>query len=144
MTRALAVSTQAVSPAFTVRAAAASWAISPGCVDRGALHLVGIHGGEGVVVTLARANANHRIERVHEDLAVAYVAGAGRRENRRDGGLHERLGDRHFDFDLLAEFGHDRAAPVLLHHLALAAVACHAAEGDAGNAGSEERCLDLR
>src|SRR3989449_6759893 len=43
-----------------------------------------------------------RSQRLHEDLPVAHLAGAGGREDRLDGRLHERLRHGHLEPHLLA------------------------------------------
>ena len=99
-----------------------------------ALYFVGRHGREGVAVFLAGANANHVIERLNEDLAVADVAGARRLENRLDRGLHERFGHGDLDPHLLAELEHDGRAAVVLDDLLFAAVPARAGQRHAGHA----------
>src|SRR3954465_12013610 len=68
------------------------------------LHFVGVHGGECVGVALSGADADDRLELLHEDLAVAHFTGAGGGEDGLDGGLEEWLGDGHLDLHLVAEF----------------------------------------
>jgi hypothetical protein len=61
-------------------------------------------------VLLAGADAHDVVERLHEDLAVADVAGAGGRHDRVDRRLHEGLRDGDLELDLLVELD-DELAP---------------------------------
>src|SRR5207302_1323411 len=107
-------------------------------LDRG-----GVDCRERRVVHLARADADDALDRLHEDLAVADLAGAGGRQDGVDARLHERLGARHFDLHFFVEFHDDRGAAVLLDDLLLAPVAADAGQRDPGDAGPAQRCLDL-
>src|SRR5207249_3936256 len=57
--------------------------------------------------------------------------------------LDERLRAHHLDLDLLVELHDDGRAAVLTHDLLLAPVAAYATERDPGDAGLEQRRLDL-
>src|SRR6266571_2667364 len=133
-TRALAASTHAVSPAL----------IAGVCVaQRRLLHLVGVHRGERLVVLFAGADADHPLDRLHEDLAVSDLPGAGGRQDRVDAGLHERLRTNHLDLYFLMEFHDEGGSTVLADDLVLAAVAADAAQRDAGDTGTKQRRLDF-
>src|SRR2546430_14077206 len=112
-------------------------------LERGALHLIGVHRRERCVVGLPRADANHALDGLHEDLAVAHFARACRREDGLDTRLHERLGADHLDLDLFVEFHDDGGAAILPHDFLLAPVTRHAAQRDPGDAGPKQRRLDL-
>src|SRR5918992_4093102 len=90
---------------------------------RRALDLVGGHRSQRRVVALTSANADHLVERLHEDLAVTDLTGARRGEDRLDRRLDERLRARHLDLDLLVELQQDGLRAIALHDLALATVA---------------------
>ena len=80
-------------------------------------------------IGLARADADHLLERNDEDLAVADLPGLRALAEGVDGGLDERLRDRDLEADLLGQpHLHGRAA-VGLDPVQLAAVALHTAEG---------------
>src|SRR3989441_8916188 len=79
-----------------------------------------------------------------EDLAVAHFTRAGRRQDGLDARLHERLGADHLDLHLFVEFHDDGGAAILPDDLLLAAVPRDTAQRDAGDAGPEQRRLDLR
>src|SRR2546425_8055731 len=79
-------------------------------LERRALHLVRVHGGERGVVELAGADADHPLDRLDEDLAVAHFTRAGRRQDGLDARLHERLGADHLDLHLFVEFHDDGGA----------------------------------
>src|SRR6266550_3183902 len=113
-------------------------------LERVALHLVGVDGRERGVVLLARPDPDHALDRLDEDLAVAHLAGPRGRQDRLDGRLHERLRAHHLDLHLLVELHHDGGPAILPDHFLLASVAAHAAYGDPGDAGPEQRFLDLR
>src|SRR5947199_10856691 len=112
-------------------------------LERLPLYRVGVYGGERGVVHFTRANADDALDRLDEDLAVADFAGAGGRQDGVDARLHERLRAGHLDLHLLVEFHDDRGAAVLLDDLLLAAVAADAGQRDPGDAGPEQRRLDL-
>src|SRR3989441_11542644 len=75
-----------------------------------ALYRVCGHSRDSCGVHLARADPNDPRERLDEDLPVTHLAGAGRRDDRFDGRLHERLRHRHLEPYLLAEFEHEGPA----------------------------------
>src|SRR2546422_88949 len=102
-----------------------------------ALYRVCGHSRDSCGVHLARADPNDPRERLDEDLPVTHLAGAGRRDDRFDGRLHERLRHRHLEPYLLAEFEHEGPAAIVLLQLDLAAVAAHPTDRDARNAGPE-------
>src|SRR6266513_573353 len=107
--------------------------------DGRALNFVRVDGGQGGVVRLARADADHPLDRLYEDLPVAHLARAGRRENGLHARLDVRLGTHHFDLDLLVELHDERRTAILLEPLVLAAVSADAAQRDAGDPGAEQR-----
>src|SRR5712691_1578728 len=119
-------------------------ALSYGLLQGLALYRVGGHGRDRGGVDFARAAPNDPRERLDEDLAVTHLTGACGRDDRLDGRLHERLRNRHLEPNLLAKLEHDGRPAILLQLLALAAVAAHATDRDAGDAGSEQRSLHLR
>src|SRR3989441_12837236 len=121
----------AAAPSFLLLAGRGAGVLC--ALQRRALHLVRVHGRERGVVELARANADHAFDWLHENLAVADVARAGRREDGLDARLDEGLGAHHLDLHLLVELHHDGGAAVLPEDFLLAAVAAHAAERDAGD-----------
>src|SRR5207247_8628333 len=132
------------------RAAAASCPLLPGdragvlgALERRALHLSRVHGGEGGVVQLARANADHALDRLDEDLPVTDFAGARGREDRLDARLDEGLRADHLDLHLLVELHDDRGAAVLPDDLLLAPVTADAAQRDPADAGLEHHRLDF-
>src|SRR5437899_3271150 len=112
-------------------------------LERGALHGVCVHGGERGVVDLAGADADHALDGLDEDLPVADFAGAGGSQDGLDARLDVRLRAHHLDLDLLVELHDDRGAAVLAYDLLLTPVAAHATESDPGDAGLEQRRLDL-
>src|SRR5882762_11420368 len=114
-----------------------------GCVDCRALDRVGIDRRKSGVVRFAGTDADHSFDRLHEDLPVAYLAGAGRRENGLHARLDERFGTHHFDLDLLVELHDERRTAILLEPLVLPAVSADAAQRDAGDSRAEQRRLDL-
>src|SRR5690606_17904494 len=81
------------------------------------------------------------VERQHEDLAVADVARARRQADRLHRGLDERVRHGNLEARLLLQRHLDSGAAVVLDVLRLAAVALHAADGDAAYLGAEE-CLE--
>ena len=103
-----------------------------------------VTGVSAALSRLAGADAHDALERLHEDLAVADFARARGVDDRLDRRLDERLRARHLDLHLVAELEHDGRAAIVLDDLALAAVAAHATERHAGDAGPEERFLDRR
>src|ERR1051326_5345877 len=141
-TRALEASTHAVSPAEMTGA----WLTAPrrGGANGRLLYLVGVHRRQRFVVLLAGANADHPLDRLHEDLAVTDLTGPRRRQDRVDAGLHERLGADHLDLHLLVKFHDERRAAILADDLMLAAVTAHATQRDAGDPGAKQRRLHLR
>src|SRR6266550_6441785 len=114
-----------------------------GCVDSRALDRVGIDRRKSGVVRFAGTDADHALDRLDEDLAVAYLAGAGRRENGLHARLDERLGTHHFDLDLFVELHDERRTSILLEALVLPAMSADAAQRDAGDSRAEQRGLDL-
>src|SRR5882762_1487369 len=114
-----------------------------GCVDSRALDRVGIDRRKSGVVRLAGTDADHSLDRLHEDLPVAYLTSAGRRENGLHARLDEWLGTHHFDLHFLVELHDDRRAAILLEPLVLPPVSTDAAQCDAGDPGSEQRRLDF-
>src|SRR2546426_3558435 len=120
----------AAAPSFLLLAGGGARVL--GAFQRRALHLARVHGRERGVVELPRANADHPLDGLHENLAVAHFARAGRREDGFDARLDEGLGAHHLDLHLLVELHDDGGAAVLPEDLLLAAVAAHAAERDAG------------
>src|SRR6185503_13262344 len=114
-----------------------------GGVDGGTLDCVGVDGGKRGVVRLARTDADYTLDLLHEDLSVAHFAGARRREDGLDARLDERLRAHHFDLHFLVELHDECRTAILLDQLVLAAVSAHAAQRDAGDAGAEQRGLDL-
>src|SRR6266446_6449361 len=109
-----------------------------------ALHLVRIDRRERGVILLARPDPDHPLDRLHEDLPVAHLAGPRGRQDRLDRRVHKGLRAHHLDLRLLMELHHDRGPAILPDHFLLAAVAAHAAHGDPGDPGPEQRLLDLR
>src|SRR5213596_658839 len=101
-------------------------------------------GGDRGRVDLPGPDPDHALQRLHEDLPVTHLAGPCGREDRLDRRLHERLRHGHLEPHLLAELEHDGPATVVLLQLALAAVPAHATDGDARDAGAEQRRLHLR
>ena len=93
-----------------------------------ALHRIGGDGRERRVVALTGADADHALDRLHEDLAVAHHTGAGGLEDGLDGRLHERLGADHFDLHLLAELQHHAGGAILLDD-PVGAISVHGVNG---------------
>src|ERR1019366_3136690 len=93
--------------------------------DRARLNLVGRHRRQRLHVLLARPDPDDALERLDEDLAVADLARARARDDRRDRRLDERFGNGDVDAHLLDEFEDERRASVLLDGLVLAAVALY-------------------
>src|SRR5260370_4531384 len=114
-----------------------------GCVDGRALDRIGVDRGKSGVVRLAGTDADHALDRLHEDLPVSYLTGAGRGENGLHARLDERLGTHHFDLHFLVELHYDPRAAILPQPLVLPPTATDAAQCDAGDPGAEQRRLDL-
>src|SRR2546426_9653601 len=114
-----------------------------GLLQRAALHLVRGDRRDRGRVHFPGPDPNDAFQRLDEDLPVADCAGARRRQDRIDGGLHERLRHRHLEAHLLAEFEHHVGAAVVLVQLPLPAVPAHATDRHAGDAGAEQRRLHL-
>src|SRR5437762_422916 len=95
------------------------------------------------LISLARADADRRLHRRHEDLAVADVAGLGR--GRHDLGhlVHELVGYDDLDLDLREEVHRVLAAPIQLRVALLAAETAHLGDGHADHADAGERLLDV-
>jgi hypothetical protein len=93
---------------------------------RQAHDVIGIDGCQRVVVALSGPDTHRVVERHHEDLAVADIAGAGRLADRLDGRFHEGLRAGELDADLLVELEHHGVAAIVLHRVALATVAADA------------------
>ena len=68
--------------------------------------------GDGAVVGLTGADPHHALQREHEDLAVADVAGPPAITERLERRLDEVVGDRDLEADLLRETHLDRRAAV--------------------------------
>jgi len=107
------------------------------------LDRVGIDGGQSGVIHLTRADANHPLDRLHEDLSVAHLAGAGGGQNRLHARLDEGLGADHLDFDFLVEFHDQRGPAILLEPLVLTTVPADPTQRDAGDAGPEQGRFDF-
>src|SRR5438094_7219684 len=125
------------------RSLATPSALWHGLLERSPLYLVRSDRSDCGRVHLAGPDSDHALEGLHEDLPVADFPGARRRQDRVDGGLHERLRHRHLEAHLLAEFEHHVGAAVVLVQLALAAVPAHATDRDAGDAGAKQRRLHV-
>src|SRR5438552_437636 len=99
--------------------------ISLGCRRRAPRPAVGE--SKRGLISLARADADRRLHRRHEDLAVADVAGLGR--GRHDLGhlVHELVGYDDLDLDLREEVHRVLAAPIQLRVSLLAAETAHPA-----------------
>src|SRR2546422_3733157 len=108
------------------------------------LHHIRRDSRDGGGVDLAGPDPDHALEGLHEDLAVADLTGACGRQDRLDGRLYERLRARHLEPHLLAKLEHHGAAAIMLLQLQLASMPAHAADGDPGDPGAEQRFLDLR
>src|SRR5438105_4743872 len=115
--------------------------ISLGCRRRAPRPAVGE--SKRGLISLARADADRRLHRRHEDLAVADVAGLGR--GRHDLGhlVHELVGYDDLDLDLREEVHGVLAAPVQLRVALLPAETAHLGDGHADHADAGERFLDV-
>src|SRR5919108_2648693 len=114
-----------------------------GRFDGRALNFIGVDCGQGGVVDLARADADHPLDRLHEDFSVPHLTRAGRRENGLHARLDERLGADHFDFHFLMELHDECRAAILLELLVLTAMPADTAQRDAGDSRAEEGRLHL-
>src|SRR5512145_2377004 len=91
----------------------------------------------------AGADADRLLERKHEDLAVADLAGVGRFLDRLDHLLQQVVLDRHLDLDLGQEVDDVLRAPVQLGVAFLPAEALDLGDGDALHADGGQRLPHL-
>src|SRR6478735_8800996 len=89
---------------------------------------------DGGFAGLPRANANDLLDRGHENLAVADLAGARGLDDRLDRALDHRIAQDHLDLDLRQEIDDVFGAPVELGVTLLAPEALDLGNGEAGHA----------
>src|SRR5688500_12747697 len=92
----------------------------------------------GKLVLLARADSIHLLNRQHENLAIANVAGARGRQDRLHRPLDERLRHRDLQPRFCCQFHFNRHATIRVHALELAAVPVHARDRDAAHVRIEQ------
>src|SRR5690554_3808469 len=96
-------------------------------------------GSERVGVQLPDADAHGALQRLHEDLAVADLAGVGRLEDRLDHRVELVVGHRDLELDLGQEVDHVLGPAVKLGVALLAAEPLDLGNRDAGHAGLGQR-----
>src|SRR6185295_415399 len=101
---------------------------------------VGLYGG---FVRLAGADPHNVLDRSHENLAVADLAGPGGLDDGIDGAFDLVVRHHHLDLHLGQEIDHVLGAAVELGVALLAAEALHFRDGQAGDADLRERLAHL-
>src|SRR5690606_31940348 len=104
---------------------------------------VSVCGLERIGVDLAGADADDLLERDHEHLAVADLAGAGRAGDRLDRGVEDLVRHRRLDLELGQEVDDVFGAAVQLGVTLLAAEALDLGDGQPRHAGLAERFAHL-
>src|SRR5690606_23336461 len=100
-------------------------------------------GSDRVRTALAGADANHVLQRVHEDLAVADAAGVGRLDDGLHDLVHEIVAARDLDLDLGQEVDDVLGAAIELGVALLPAEALDLRHGHALDPDGLQRFLDL-
>src|SRR6185436_3390297 len=111
----------------------------PRSMGRGCLRTA----SDGGLPGFAGANADHLLDRGHEDLAVTDLAGARGLHDRLDRALGERIGDHGLDLHLGQEIDDVLGAAIKLGMAFLASEALDLGDGEPGDAQLGQRLADF-